>query len=182
MIKIALKDEYIDKFQGEKLQLYNKKRVTVSCHVSYCRIYHCLGQNNKETILHNVKIKIGDEIYKLPEEEYKFDKTDCFDEFVGCDVEFVATINITMFDDEYYIDILRPSKILEISLKENEAVVTHFTRATETFMYSNINKELPTFFYDKIKNMDKYKVGHGRYFTMTLEEAYECNYGRINVR
>lgn len=182
MINIALKDEYIDSIQGEKLYLYNKQRVTILCHVSYCRIYECLGQNNKETILRNIEIKIGDEIYKLPEEEYRFDKADCFDEFVGCDIKFMATLNVTLFDNEYYIDILRPSKISKVSLNKNEVMVTHFTRATETFIYSNIKKELPMMFYDKVKHMDKYKVGHGRYFTMTLQEAYECNYGRINVR
>lgn len=179
---MALKDEYIDNIQGEKLQIYNKQRVIVSCHISYCRIYECLGQNNKEILLHNVRIKVGEEIFKLPENEYYFYKSDCFDKFVGCDIEFMATINVTKFEGEYYIDILRTSKISKVFSNTNEAVVTHFTRATETFIYDNLTKELPTYFYGKIQDVDKYKnnVGHGRYFTMTLEEAYESNYGKIN--
>lgn len=182
VIKIALKDEYVDSIQGEKLYLYNKQRVTILCHVSYCHMMGRYGCDVKETILHDIEIKINEEIYKLSEEEYSFYNTDCFDKFVGCDVTFISTINVTQYDHEYYIDILRPSKISKTSLTENEVRVTYFTRYTETFIYNNLSEDLPWYFYKRIQEMDKYKVGHGRYFTMTLEEAYECNYGRINVR
>lgn len=182
VIKIALKDEYIDKLQGEKLQLYNKQRVTIFCHVSYCRMIGRYGCGGKETILHDIKIEINNETFSLPEEEYLFYNTDCFDKFVGCDVKFTATSVITRYDDEYYIDILRPSKISKVSLVNNEVTVTYFTRYTETFIYNSLSNELPAYFYERIREMDKHKVGGGRYFTMTIQEAYECDYGRINVK
>lgn len=179
---MALKDEYIDEIQGSELQTYNKERVIIICHVSYCRIQGRYGCDGKQTCLYNIRIQIGDKIYILPEEKYSFYNTDCFDKFVGCDIKFVATINVTQYKDEYYIDILRPSKISKISVNENNVMVTYFTRYQETFIYDDTNKELPMRFYELTQEMDKYKVGHGKYYSMSLEDAYESNYGRINVR